>query len=116
MDQTVHERYFEQIAHSTDPTVVWPVSEIEILQRTTRKHEYEASLRSRLSRATVTSDLSEVATANGSSAGDLVLWYKQKPREAGSDLFKNMAAFFGLWHEMRRGSFQGVHEFWCRER
>ena len=26
---------------------------------------------------------------------------------------KALAGFFGLWHEMRRGSHRGVHELWC---
>ena len=113
----MHEQYFEQIALSTDPTVVWSTRDIKTLQWTARKRQYETSLRHRISLATtVSTDLSELAAVNGSSAGDLVLWYTQTPRDTMSTLFKDMAAFFGLWHEMRRGSFQGVHEFCCRGR
>jgi len=43
----------------------------------------------------------------------LALWFTQKPRDAEATLFGEIARFFGIWHEMRRGAHNGVHQLWC---
>ena len=41
------------------------------------------------------------------------LWYEEPQRGSSLTLFRDLAFLLGLWHEARRGSHNGVHDFWC---
>ena len=114
MDWRVHEKYFADIALSLDPAVSWTAADVPLLRSAIVQRAYDEALRARLSRARPLVQLTELLTPSNASDVPVVLWYSQAPREQGATLFRDMAAFFGLWHEMRRGSHEGVHEFRCR--
>ena len=114
MDWRVHEKYFADIALSSDTSVRWTAADVPLLRSAIVEHGYDEALRARLSRARPLTELAELLSPSNGSDHPVVLWYSQPPREQGATLYRDIAAFFGLWHEMRRGSHQGVHEFRCR--
>ena len=126
----MHLRYFARIAHNTDARIAWPPGEWAALRAQLRRDGYEAALRERLRRAAPLVSLGELrrdrihaaATGNRSAlVRPLALWYTHPPRaEAVPDgtvgLFSRLADLLGLWHEIRRGSHDGVHELSCAGR
>ena len=105
--------------------VRWPSSEWPALRASLSAPVYEARLRRALEAATPTTDLSalllnstfkpggEGGGDGGDDGGISALWYTQPPRGSSLTLFRDLALLLGLWHEMRRGSHNGVHELWC---
>jgi len=115
MDPALHERYFGRIAHSTDASVRWPAAEYTQMRARLRGPAYESELRARIAATRPLVNLNALLTPPDEDAPDaFALWYDMAPRDGSSTVFKELANAFGLWHEMRRGSHNGVHELWCR--
>lgn len=124
MDDALHKKYFAPIAHNRDRSVSWPPAAYAGLRAALSAAAYESALRERIRRARPVraAELAELVAGDGgggSGGAPLAIWYTQAPRPSKNDagqrhsLFKEIAAFVGIWHEPRRSSHEGVHEFQC---
>ena len=113
MDASLHSRYFGRIAHSMDDSLRWPASDFGAIRRAMVSEPYERRLRERIASAVPLTSFTPLlggwklplgSLRPGESQSPIVIWYDVMPRDAGSTVFTKLASYFGLWHELRRGS------------
>jgi hypothetical protein len=62
------------------------------------------------------SDTERGGMPGGTPSAIVSVWYTQPPRSTSTAVFRELAIFLGLWHEIRRAQHNGVHEIWCGSR
>ena len=112
MDVKLHEKYFARIALCEGGCVRWPAAEWPRLVASLSDGGYESVLRRKIADAAPIRRLDELKARPAlGETSRLVLW----DADAKGTLFAEIAALFGIWHDMRRGNHRGVHELWCAE-
>jgi len=115
MNLETHNRYFRDIDYNQNRNVAWPSptrAEVFVGAMST---VYEARI-SQLLTTTCVHIESVKQIAEGTS-GVYCVWIKvdPEPPEYQPPEFERIARFFGLWHEHKRGSHRGLHEFFFED-
>jgi len=126
MDEPTHNRYFARIATHSNTSVVWSLPSpggvssdghavVDRRVAQVASEAYEQRVREELQKAIPVRDAQDIAKLLSGTPTSLALWvsYDLAPRlNQATTGFDLIAAFFGLWHEPRRGAHRGLHEFW----
>jgi glycosyltransferase involved in cell wall biosynthesis len=127
MDPNTHAKYFDHISHNTDSNIKWfgnPVAEQS--RDLLRLISYNANL------AKIINNGIHVDASQGEGFEDLVfrtsqdkppgsknkaliLWYEADPDPRFEDRVKGFAQYFGIWHQLLRGSHESILEFYYRD-
>jgi hypothetical protein len=125
MNLDTHNRYFRDIAYNTDKSVGWSSSgnkgstssamealghrKPPYMKAETASYEYRVA--ELIKGCTHVHRVEDLAAVNGDAV--LCLWFDVDPTsERNPPPFEPISSFFGLWHEHRRGSHKGLHEFY----
>ena len=111
MDTGTHNKYFGSIALANDPSFTWDTPRGAAALEGVALGAYEARLAAMLG-AKTTAHLSSVEAITAFTEGVGVVWYSCPCVEPSHDSMRPFAAYFGVWHEGARGSWEGVHELW----
>ena len=127
MDEHHDSLYFAGVDYNKNVAYSWEKSE----WKSAIKSTYDSDLVSRITSASALPSLSvlkkdtdeETAESlDGSIQGLDTSGYPayrvwiDVPMNVPSQPFKSVAEFFGIWHEIERADYQGVHEFWFRRK
>ena len=113
MNMDTHNRYFRDIAYNRDNHVVW--NKMAYLQGV--EDVYEQRLQLLINSCIHVRSMKVLSSTTG--AGKVhCIWISVDPEPAPNGLseFQPIGRFFGIWHEHKRGSHKGVHEFYWKDR
>lgn len=113
MDASLHARYFADVAYSRDDSFRWPDFDLDDDATVpaavwAERAVYEARLRDLLGEC---AHVQSAADLLEEKAALLCVWVDLDPLHE-PPFFEPLSKFFHLWHEVRRGMFRGVHEFY----
>uniref|UniRef100_A0A7S3PPY5 alpha-1,3-mannosyl-glycoprotein 2-beta-N-acetylglucosaminyltransferase n=1 Tax=Aplanochytrium stocchinoi TaxID=215587 RepID=A0A7S3PPY5_9STRA len=109
MDADTHKKYFDRIRYNTDANFRWSPN----VYKEVRVGNYEKSFVETLKSSV---HVTEGWQLEVPSDIPLVVWYVQNPHPSQEKSVKPLMERFGIWHQLMRGSRQGVHEFWYRNK
>lgn len=125
MNMDTHNKYFRDIDYNTDPAVNWDLPELDKqLQRTHRteidyspsyllgvKDIYLMTRMQRFDQCDHIANAGELITKLLSPKPTILcIWITAHPES--NPEFAAISSFFKIWHEYKRGSYHGVHEFY----
>lgn len=113
MDANTHKQYFDSIAHNTDSSFHWPKQ----IFKTAIVSAYDARVKCSIKAgihldhgARLQQDY--IKNLPGDPARPLVVWINADPHPYKERIIKRLTQKLNIWHQLLRGSRQGVHEFW----
>ena len=108
MDLKTHNQYFARIAVNMDSQFRWTSEAGATAVKQLQQDLYKQTLRSEVQAATPLTTVADIARFN---SGIGVVWFShtQKLVAYKQNQFKDMAAYFGIWHEPHRGARDSVH-------
>ena len=104
MDDFHHNHYFRDIGYNKDGNFHWSGEEWKQVQ----KGEYEGGVRTRIEGAEELQSLSQLDSESDKTFVvyvDIRLGMQSQP-------FKRIGFYFQIWHEIERGDYRGLHQFW----
>lgn len=111
MNMDTHNRYFRDIDYNTDTAVRWPAGSAAYVDGTLSV--YQEQLAAKMRACTHAKDAEDMYDLLARSDPSVVcVWIRANPDSSNNMDFQNIARTFHLWHEYRRGSHGGIHEFY----
>jgi hypothetical protein len=117
VDESLQAQYFDRIAANQDAAVSWTSPAARARLAALPLREYQARIRALIGSALPVLDpalFSAVLREAKQKSLAVVLWYDADPDPRVESRLFAFCRYFGIWHQVLRGSHEGVHELWHR--